>query len=82
MNKHKTVPLFLLLLTLPFNLIFSQNTNSVDKKIFAYGGQIQAEFIKYTAQLTGEKIQKFAFCQLQLTIRNDIYPIGMNYVIT
>lgn len=38
-------------------LTFGQN----DKKIFAYGGQITKEFIKYTAQLTNKENPKICF---------------------
>jgi len=38
-----------------------QDTGSVDKKLFVYGGQVNKEFIKYTASLTGKENPKICF---------------------
>ncbi|WP_109298875.1 peptidase E [Aquimarina sp. AU474] len=44
-----------------FNNVVGQEKNSPSKKLFVYGGQVNKEFIKYTAKLTGKKRPKICF---------------------
>ncbi|MBC9795536.1 peptidase E [Sinomicrobium weinanense] len=59
--KIKTTVLSALFL-LMFSISSAQGPdNAISRKIFAYGGQVNKEFIKYTAQLTGKKKPKICF---------------------
>ncbi len=49
--------IFLLIVLFTSSLSFGQ----VEKKLFVYGGQVNKEFIKYTAELTGKENPKICF---------------------
>ncbi|TSE10633.1 MULTISPECIES: peptidase E [Aquimarina] len=51
----------LIVLFFVYNITTGQDISSSDKKLFVYGGQVNKEFIKYTAQLTGKKRPKVCF---------------------
>ncbi|MBQ4820357.1 peptidase E [Aquimarina sp. MMG016] len=44
-----------------FHTAVSQDVKPSDKKLFVYGGQVNKQFIKYTAKLTGKKKPKICF---------------------
>ncbi len=61
LNYNSSTKILLVVLFFISNLSIAQDSNTIDKKMFIYGGQVNREFIKYTAQLTGKKKPKICF---------------------
>ncbi len=70
---------FLVAILLFVNGLFAQNINNPDKKLFVYGGQVNKEFIKYTAQLTGKRKPKICF--LPTAARDSEQYINLWYLL-
>lgn len=69
--------LVIIILLATSTITFGQTSDTSNRKLFIYGGEVTKEFIKHTAQLTGK--QKPKICFMPTAAADNVYYINYWY---